>query len=59
MRAAVDNLPPEMREAIILCEWEKLSVNDTDLALNTTPKAVESRLYRARKLRRESLVNWL
>jgi RNA polymerase sigma-70 factor (ECF subfamily) len=59
VREAVDNLPPEMREAIILCEWEELSVNDAAQALNTTPKAVESRLYRARKLLRDSLVNWL
>lgn len=59
VRTAVNNLPPEMREAIILCEWEELSVNDAAQALNTTPKAVESRLYRARKLLRESLVNWL
>jgi len=59
VRAAVGKLPPDMREAIILCEWEELSLNDAALALNTTVKAVESRLYRARKLLRESLAAWI
>jgi len=59
VRSAVDRLPPDLREAIILCEWEELSLNAAALALNTTPKAVESRLYRARKLLRESLAPWL
>ena len=59
VRSAVDQLPPDLREAIILCEWEELSLKDAALALNTTPKAVESRLYRARKLLRDSLAPWL
>ena len=59
VRSAVDQLPPDLRAAIILCEWEELSLTDAALALNTTPKAVESRLYRARKLLRESLAAWL
>ena len=59
VRAAVEKLPPDMREAIILCEWEELSLNDAAQALNTTAKAVESRLYRARKLLRESLAAWI
>ena len=59
VRAAVDKLPPDMRAAIILCEWEELSLNAAAQALNTTAKAVESRLYRARKLLRESLAAWI
>jgi len=59
VRAAVDMLPPEMREAIILCEWEELTMNDAAEVLSTTAKAVESRLYRARKLLRESLAAWV
>lgn len=59
VRSAVDKLPPDMREAIILCEWEELSLKDAAQALNTTAKAVESRLYRARKLLRESLAAWI
>jgi RNA polymerase sigma-70 factor (ECF subfamily) len=59
VRLAVEQLPPDMREAIILCEWEELSMNDAAEVLNTTDKAVESRLYRARKLLRESLAAWI
>jgi len=59
VRAAVAALPPEMREAIILCEWEELSINDAANTLQTSAKAVESRLYRARKRLGESLAGWL
>lgn len=56
---AVQSLPGNLREAIVLCEWEDLSMADAALVLNTTPKAVESRLYRARQLLREQLKAWL
>ena len=59
VRAAVAALPEDMREAIILCEWEELSINDAAQALNITPKAVESRLYRARQILRERLKSCL
>lgn len=59
VRAAVEALPEDMREAIILCEWQDLAVADAAAVLNTTPKAVESRLYRARNLLRERLKQWL
>jgi len=59
VRAAVRALPDEMREAVILCEWEDLSVADAAVVLESTPKAVESRLYRARQLLREKLRRWL
>jgi RNA polymerase sigma-70 factor, ECF subfamily len=59
VRAAVGKLPEEMREAIVLCEWEELSVAAAAAVLKTTPKAVESRLYRARQLLRERLKGWL
>ncbi len=59
MRAAVESLPADMREAIILCEWEDLAVAEAATILSTTPNAVESRLYRARNLLRERLRNWL
>ena len=55
MRAAVAALPEDLRESIVLCEWENLSVADAAAILNATPKAVENRLYRARKLLRERL----
>lgn len=59
VRTAVRRLPEEMREAIVLCEWEELSVAAAAEALQATPKAVESRLYRARQLLREQLKSWL
>lgn len=55
VRAAVQSLPEEMREAIILCEWEDMAVAEAAVVLEATPKAVESRLYRARQLLREKL----
>jgi RNA polymerase sigma-70 factor (ECF subfamily) len=59
VRAQVARLPEDLREAIVLCEWEERSVADAAAILNTTPKAVESRLYRARKILRERLKDWL
>jgi RNA polymerase sigma factor (sigma-70 family) len=59
VRAAVGRLPDDMREAIVLCEWEERSVAEAAAILETTPKAVESRLYRARQILRERLKSWL
>ncbi len=59
VRAAVQALPEHMREAIVLCEWEEMAVAEAAAVLQTTPKAVESRLYRARNLLREQLKKWL
>jgi RNA polymerase sigma-70 factor (ECF subfamily) len=59
VRAVVGKLPEDMREAIVLCEWEDRSVAEAAAILETTPKAVESRLYRARQLLRERLKSWL
>jgi RNA polymerase sigma-70 factor, ECF subfamily len=58
VRAAVEALPEDIREAIILCEWQDLPVAEAATVLKTTPKAVESRLYRARNLLREKLKKW-
>jgi RNA polymerase sigma-70 factor (ECF subfamily) len=59
VRAAVQRLPDDLREAIVLCEWEELPVAEAAALLRTTPKAVESRLYRARQLLRARLRKWL
>jgi len=59
VRVAVGKLPEDLREAIVLCEWEELSMAAAAAVLETTPKAVESRLYRARQLLRERLKSWL
>ncbi|HEX5218044.1 MAG TPA: sigma factor-like helix-turn-helix DNA-binding protein [Verrucomicrobiae bacterium] len=44
VRRAVETLPSDMRELVVLCEWEELSVNNAAAVLSTTPQAVESRL---------------
>jgi RNA polymerase sigma-70 factor (ECF subfamily) len=59
VRAAVGKLPEDLREAIVLCEWEEHSVDEAAAILETTPKAVESRLYRARQILRERLKSWV
>ena len=59
VRTAVSKLPEDLREAIVLCEWEERSVAEAAAILETTPKAVESRLYRARQILRERLKLWL
>ena len=58
VRFAVQSLPDDLRESIVLCEWEEHTVAEAAAILETTPKAVESRLYRARGLLRERLKSW-
>lgn len=59
VRQAVAELPDDLREAIVLCEWEERAVAEAAAILGTTPKAVESRLYRARQALRATLKRWL
>ena len=59
VRAAVNALPEDLREAIVLCEWEEHSMAEAAEVLEATPKAIESRLYRARQILREKLKGWL
>ena len=59
VRAAVKDLPEDLRAATVLCEWEERSVAEAATILETTPKAVESRLYRARGILRARLKSWL
>ena len=59
VRAAVAGLPEDLRAAIVLCEWEERAVSEAATILRATPKAVESRLYRARRMLRERLKQWL
>jgi RNA polymerase sigma-70 factor (ECF subfamily) len=59
VRRAVNELPADLREAIVLCEWEELSVAEAATVAQTTPKAIESRLYRARQILRGELKRWL
>ena len=59
VRAAVNELPEDMRAAIVLCEWEERSMAEAATILDATPKAIESRLYRARQILRDQLIGWL
>jgi RNA polymerase sigma-70 factor (ECF subfamily) len=59
VRNAVEKLPDDLREAIVLCEWEELSVAEAAVILGATSKAVESRLYRGRQILRKELKSWL
>ena len=59
VRLAISRLPDDLREAIVLCELEDLAVAEAAKILRTTPKAVESRLYRGRHILRERLKQWL
>ena len=59
VRDAVQRLPDDLREAIVLCELEDRSVAEAAGILTTTVKAVESRLHRARQQLRTRLSRWL
>jgi RNA polymerase sigma factor (sigma-70 family) len=58
VREAVHALPADLREAVVLCEWDDRTVAEAAAILGTTPKAVESRLYRARQILRKQLKQW-
>lgn len=55
VRAAVARLPRELREAIVLFEFEQMSQAEIAATLGCTPKAVETRVYRARAVLRKTL----
>ena len=59
VRAAIGKLSEEMRETILLVEFEDKSVAETAAILDVPLKTVESRLHRARKSLRERLTKWL
>jgi RNA polymerase sigma-70 factor, ECF subfamily len=53
VRAAIQQLPVEFREIIILREYEELSYQETAAVLECPPGTVMSRLARARSKLRE------
>ena len=57
--AAVAALLPALPEAIVLCEWQDFSTTEAAANLDTTPKPVGNRLYRAHNLLRDRLKRWL
>ena len=58
VRKAVGQLPEELRVPLILSEYEELSHAEIGTVLNCSAKAVETRIYRARKQLREKL-GWM
>jgi RNA polymerase sigma-70 factor (ECF subfamily) len=59
VRQAIASLPADMREAVLLFEYEEKSHAEIGEIVGASPKAVETRLYRARQLLKKSLSRWL
>ncbi len=59
VREAIAALPLDLREALVLFEYEQMSHAEIATTLGCTPKAVETRLYRAREKLRAPLARWL
>lgn len=59
VRTAIAALPDDLRTAVIFFEYENKSHAEIAEIVRATPKAVETRLYRARQLLKKSLASWL
>lgn len=59
VQEAIADLPVDLREALVLSEYELLSQVEIGKIVGATPKAVESRLARARTKLRLRLEKWL
>jgi len=59
VRSAIQELPDDLRAAVIFFEYENLSHAEIATIAGTTAKAIEARLYRARATLRERLSRWL
>lgn len=59
VRAAIATLPDHLREALVLFEYEHQSHAEIAAIVGATPKAVETRLRRAREHLRGPLQRWL
>ena len=55
LAAAIQSLPAHYRNAVLLRDIEKLTIDEISDTLQVSREAVEARLRRARKLRREYL----
>lgn len=59
IRTALAQVPEDLRTPLILAEYENLSHVEIAQILKCTPKAVETRIYRARQQLREKLKHLL
>ena len=55
VRDAVSSLPDDLREAVILAEYERLSLREVGEVCGCSTRAVEGRLYRAREILKKIL----
>lgn len=58
VRKAVNELPDNLRQAVLCVELEDLSYNEAAQVMGCTAKAVETRLYRAKQLLRSAIQGW-
>ena len=58
VREAIAELPTDLREALVLFEYEEMSQADIATALGVTVKTVETRIARARTKLKASLERW-
>ena len=59
VRSAIASLPPDLREALILSEYEQLSHAEIASIAGCSVKAVERRLSHAREILRRELARYL
>ncbi|MCX6960253.1 MAG: sigma-70 family RNA polymerase sigma factor [Verrucomicrobia bacterium] len=59
VRSAIAALPPDLREALVLAEYENLSYSEIAEIAECSVKAVERRLSRAREILRKGLSRYL
>lgn len=59
VRQAVAALPPDLRESLILSEYERLPHAEIAAIAGCSPKAVERRISRAREILRRELSRYL
>jgi len=59
VQSAVAALPEPLKTAVLLCEYEDLSLAEAAAVVGCSSKAIETRLYRARALLRASLAAFL
>lgn len=55
VRETIQSLPHDLRTTVLLFEYQDLSYEEIAGVLECSPKAVETRLYRARKILRDKL----
>jgi RNA polymerase sigma-70 factor, ECF subfamily len=58
VREHIQKLPHDLKAVVLLFEYQELGYAEIAAMLKCSPKAVETRLYRARKILREALARW-